>query len=153
MTGLVTSVAVKAALGDAWTKIKAAASWLFLHPAWLVAIGFAIFGLVQLGEARHWRKADASDLAGRKQAEQAAATDLASLNAANAQIADTNKRIDAANAELASEQKAWTAKDAQNQARFRSTAAEVVALEAGSKGPRSQPCVVSDRAKKDLEGL
>lgn len=40
-------------------------AWLLKHPAWAVAIACAIFAGLQWQDARHWKKADANDIAGR----------------------------------------------------------------------------------------
>ena len=88
MSGLVAGIGVKLALGGLFGRLKQAASWLFLHPAWAVAIGCALFGLIQLGEARHARK-QAANFESLYRGEQAAhATTKASLSRANGQIAD-----------------------------------------------------------------
>ncbi|HEY1606027.1 MAG TPA: hypothetical protein VGF77_10580 [Allosphingosinicella sp.] len=153
MSGLVAGIGLKLALGGLIGRVKQAAAWLFLHPAWLAAIGCALFGLIQLGEARHARK-QAANFESLYHGEQAAhAITKASLSQADGEIADNNRRIDAAHAELTREQAQAAAADARNAKLARSTDAQIAALQAKASDPHRPACTLSDEAKKALGDL
>ncbi|HEX5184454.1 MAG TPA: hypothetical protein VFW19_15055 [Allosphingosinicella sp.] len=153
MSGLVTGVGLKLALGGLAGRLKQAAAWLFLHPAWLVAIGCALFGLIELGEARHAKK-QAANYESLYRGEQAAhAVTKASLQRADGAIADNNRRIDAAHDALARAQAQAAADQTRNAKRAQATDARIAALRARAADPNRAPCTVSDEAKQALEKL
>lgn len=46
-----------------WGVVKPFATWLFAHPAWIVAAVFALLWVIQKGEAQHWKKSDTGHVA------------------------------------------------------------------------------------------
>lgn len=157
IVGAVLKFGAGAVFGGLGKAVKGVAGWAAAH--WqltlaLVAIGAAVFyGLHQRQEARHQAKL-AANFEGLYHGEQAAhAITLRSLAGAKAEIADNNRRIAAAAAELAREQAEWARDKATLEQRWHHTAATIAALEADARRTDTDPCTVSDEAKRALEDM
>lgn len=155
--GLVLKFGAKALLGGLGRRLAAIGGWAATHwQATLALLAAAVLGFYVLhlrGEVRHQAKL-AENYAGLYHGEQTAhAITLKSLAAANGEIRDNNLRIAAAAAELQREQAEWARDKAALEQGWHRTAATIAALEADAKRTDTDPCSVSDEAKRALEDM
>jgi septal ring factor EnvC (AmiA/AmiB activator) len=165
MTGLVTGIGLKLALGGVLGKIgaaiKGAAAFIVAH--WKAALIVAaivapvIYALICL-HREHAAEANipvlqqafANERKAFQAERQAFATEQASLAGARTQIDDTNKRVMAQAADLELAKHDAAAADARNASLARSTDSRIAALQAAA-GKHGAPCTLSDGVKKELE--